>query len=95
MMSNEAGVSYAVEITVKEIQGGGLCSYGLKPGHRWIIDSEETPARFCTWALQAIYPFVTVLRFGGSLPWESDKDTALACCPDPHNPVVFELHRLR
>ncbi len=86
--------SNRVVIRVKEIQGTGICSYGLKPGDSWIITSEETPPKMCTWALQAIFPFLTVLRFGGEFPWEEDKDTAVVCCPDPHNPVVFELKRV-
>jgi len=87
--------SEKVKITVKEIQGTGVCSYGIKPGDSWIVTSEESPGGFCTWALQAIFPFLTVLRFGGQFPWERDKDTAVVCCPDPHNPVVFELRRTK
>jgi len=90
-----AEVSERVIITVKEIQGRGICSYGIKPGDCWTITSEETPPKFCAWALQAIFPFLTVLRFGGEFPWEEDKDTAVVCCPDPHNPVVFELRRVK
>jgi uncharacterized repeat protein (TIGR04076 family) len=83
-----------VEIRVKEILGKGFCPYGLQPGDCWFVDSEETPARFCSWALISIWPFVSVMRFGGTLPWEENKDTATACCPDPNNPVIFEIKRL-
>ncbi len=82
-----------VTIKVKEILGKGECSYGLKPGDSWMVTGEEIPPRMCAWAFQAIFPFLTVLRFGGEFPWEEDKDTAVVCCPDPHNPVVFELRR--
>lgn len=87
--------SEKVIITIKEIQGTGRCSYGLKQGDSWTITSDQTPENFCTWALQAIFPFLTVLRFGGEFPWEEDGDTAVVCCPDPHNPVVFELRRVK
>jgi uncharacterized repeat protein (TIGR04076 family) len=33
--------------------------------------------------------------FGGSFPWEKDPDVTTVACPDPDNPVVFELRRLR
>ncbi len=86
--------NHKVQITVREIQGRGMCAYGINPQDSWVISSEETPANFCSWALQAIFPFLAVLRFGGKFPWEEDKDTAVVCCPDPHNPVVFELKRI-
>jgi uncharacterized repeat protein (TIGR04076 family) len=85
--------SQEVTIRVREIQGGGSCSFGIRPGDSWVVSGEETPPEFCAWALQAIFPFLTVLRFGGEFPWEEDKDTAVVCCPDPHNSVVFELRR--
>jgi len=90
-----AEISEKVVVTVKEIQGRGVCSFGLRPGDSWTITSEETPQGFCSWALQAIFPFLTVLRFGGEFPWETDKNTAVVCCPDPHNPVIFELKRVK
>jgi uncharacterized repeat protein (TIGR04076 family) len=45
----------------------------------------------CSWAFYALFPFATVLQFGGSFPWEEDKDKTTVACPDPGNPVVFEL----
>lgn len=32
--------------------------------------------------------------FGGSYPWSEDPDVYIGCCPDPVNPVVFELRRI-
>ena len=54
----------------------------------------NAPTGVCTWALSAIAPFLATLRFGGVLPWESDPDRTVVCCPDPANPVVFELRRV-
>ncbi|MCL4499115.1 MAG: TIGR04076 family protein [Chloroflexi bacterium] len=85
---------YNVQITVKEIQGAGKCSLGIKPGDSWLIDGEWTPERFCAWALHSLLPIITVLQYGGELPWEKNKDMAVACCLDPNSPVVFELKRL-
>ena len=78
-------------IEVTEIRGGGRCSYGLKVGDRF--EAREEGADFCVWAHQALFPFITALKFGGTLPWEEDPDFAFACCPDPHNTVVFKLTR--
>jgi uncharacterized repeat protein (TIGR04076 family) len=47
----------------------------------------------CSWAFYTLFPFAEVLQFGGSFPWEDDKDRATIACPDAGNPVVFELRR--
>ncbi len=85
---------YKVVATVKEIQGGGHCALGFKEGQSWTFEDAVVPKNFCSWALMSIYPMVSVLRFGGEFPWEEDRNSALACCPDPNNPVVFVLKRL-
>ncbi|GAG37096.1 unnamed protein product, partial [marine sediment metagenome] len=38
-------------------------------------------------------PSAQVLQFGGSFPWEDDPNRTTVACPDPANPVVFELRR--
>lgn len=83
-----------VKIEVVEIQGAGECSYGHRVGDSFVVEANESVPGLCGWAFNSIMPFLTVLRFGGELPWEEDKDTALVCCPDPANPVVFRLTRL-
>lgn len=80
-----------VTIEVTEIRGNGRCSYGLKVGD--CFEAREEGADFCVWAHQAIFPFITVLKFGGTLPWEENPDVAYACCPDSYNTVVFKLTR--
>jgi len=66
------------------------CSYGHQPGEEYEI-GETCPPGLCSWAFNALYPFATALRFGGSLPWEEVPGRALVSCPDPASTVVFEL----
>jgi uncharacterized repeat protein (TIGR04076 family) len=87
-------IPHKVEIRVKEIQGTGKCTLGLKVGDSWTIDGEWSPSGFCIWALSCLIPIITVLQYGGEFPWEENKDKAVACCLDPNNPVVFELTRI-
>ncbi|MDI6716003.1 MAG: TIGR04076 family protein [Actinomycetota bacterium] len=82
-----------VKITVTNILGKGTCPAYLKVGDSWEVHSEILPERFCSWAFQSIYPFITVLRFGGSFPWGDKENEISVCCPDPANPVVFRLER--
>jgi uncharacterized repeat protein (TIGR04076 family) len=62
-------------------------------GDEFVISTTSTPAGMCPWALYALFPFAEILQFGGTLPWEKDPDRTTVACPDPANPVVFELER--
>ena len=82
------------QVVARVVSQKGSCVAEHKVGDEFLV-ADETPAGMCSWAFYAIFPFVTVLQFGGSFPWENDRDKATVACPDPANPVVFELRRLR
>ena len=84
--------SYNVEIKV--ISQKGECAIGHKVGDTWTMGA-TTPEGLCASALNAMFPDLKVLRMGGSLPWEEEKDIAHAACPDADNPVVFQIKRIR
>ncbi len=79
-----------VRIEIEEILIGGCCPIGLSTGDTWVVDSAVVPEGMCSWAFAAMHPFLSVLRFGGRLPWEVGEGTRV-CCPDSANPVVFRL----
>lgn len=80
------------DIIAKVISQKGYCEAGHKVGDEFII-GQTTPCKMCSWAFYTIFPFAEVLQFGGAFPWEQDSDRATVACPDPDNPVVFELIR--
>jgi len=80
------------DIIARVISQRGTCEAGHKVGDEFFI-GQSTPANMCSWAFCAVFPFAQVLQFGGSFPWEKDPDKATVACPDPDNPVVFELRR--
>ncbi len=82
-----------MEIIAKVVSQKGTCAAGHKVGDEFIIPTETTPPGMCPWAFHTLFPFIAVLQFGGSFPWESDPDYTTVACPDPGNPVVFELRR--
>lgn len=82
------------ELIAKVISQEGHCALNHKVGDEFRI-SEKTPAGMCPWAFYALFPFISVLQFGGSFYWENDRDKTTVACPDPANPVVFELRRIR
>lgn len=81
-------------IKVKVISQQGSCSIGHKVGDEYII-SRTTPPGICLSAFGAFFPRMQALMFGGTFPWSRDPDVVFAACPDPANPVVFELRRIR
>ena len=68
------------------------CEAGHKVGDKFTIGQKTVPG-FCSWAFCSLFPFAEILQFGGSLPWEKEANKATVACPDPENPVVFELKR--
>jgi uncharacterized repeat protein (TIGR04076 family) len=80
-------------VKVKVISQKGHCEAGHKVGDEWLV-GEKTPPGMCIFAFASLFPFMTPLMFGGAFPWEKDPDKTTAVCPDPDNPVVFEISRV-
>ena len=80
------------EVIARVTSQQGNCEAGHNVGDEFII-GQHTPCGMCAWAFCSVIPFAEVLQFGGSFPWEEDTDTSIVACPDPANPVVFELTR--
>ncbi len=80
------------KVVARVVSQKGTCAATHKVGQEFLI-SDKTPAGMCSWAFYAIFPFVSVMQFGGSFPWEKDPDKTTVACPDPENQVVFELRR--
>ena len=81
------------EVVARVISQKGTCEAGHKVGDEFIV-GEKTPPGVCSWAYYALFPFAEVLQYGGAFPWENDPDRTTVACPDPGNPVVFELKRI-
>jgi len=81
------------EIVARVISQKGTCEAGHKVGDEFTIG--QTAPGICSWALHALFPLAQVLAFGGSFPWEEDPDVATVACPDPVNPLVIELRRIK
>ncbi len=82
------------KVVARVVSRKGTCALGHKVGDEFVI-GDYTPDGMCSWAFYTIFPFATVLQFGGSFPWEDNAGKAVVACPDSENPVVFELRRMR
>ena len=81
-------------ISVRVISQKGTCDAGHRVGDEWVIE-DKTPEGICAFAFTSLFHLLTPLMFGGAFPWEDDSDVTTVAYPDPANPVVFELRRLR
>ena len=81
-----------IKITIKNILGKGICPLGHEVGETFSWPDDT--GKMCPHAVYVVYPAVDVMRFGGTFPWEEDPDAVRVCCPDPNNPVVFEIRRV-
>ena len=84
--------TYDIEITVTGQKG--TCGAGHKVGDKWVVKN-HTPAGICLSAYPIMESSIDVLKYGGAFPWSKDPDVTEAVCPDPGNPVVFRLKRIR
>ena len=80
------------DVIAKVVSQEGTCEAQHKVGDEFVI-GQQTPSNLCSWAFYSLFPFAQVLQFGGSFPWEQDPNRTTVACPDPTNPVVFELRR--
>jgi uncharacterized repeat protein (TIGR04076 family) len=90
-----------VKVVLKVVSVKGTCAAGHKVGDEFDLSKDFTLGfsgagkALCPSAFYAAFPNWRVLRFGGEFPWEEDKDKSCVACPDPVNPVVMELRRIR
>ncbi len=84
---------FDVEVTVKSIKG--TCDFGCKVGDKVYFDGRKIKGNICYSALMAILPKVYAMRYGAEFPWTKNKDVIQNVCPDPANPVLFEIKRIR
>lgn len=82
---------YTVRAKVVRILEGGKCPVGIQVGDEFDLSNNDPP--LCHWAYNAMYPVTCIFSYGGALPWGDDPDCTEFCCPDPNNPVVFEIRR--
>ena len=84
---------YVIEVTVKSQKG--KCALGHKVGDKIVFDGRSVRGDICYSALMVLLPKIYSMRYGVEFPWSEDGDTIFNACPDPENPVVFEIRRIR
>ena len=67
----------------------------FEEGQEFLVDNYPyPPANFCGWAFHDIQRDITLLAFGGDVPWSAESGVTIACCTDGLRPVFFKLERI-
>lgn len=80
-----------IRLTIIEQKGCRGCHRGHKVGDSFDFDADR--GKICPMALHAGFPYIDILRYGGSIPGEP-QGTARFCCPDPDTINVFKIEKL-
>ena len=81
------------DVKVKVVSQKGTCLACHKVNDEWVV-GVGTPKGLCIEAFFAIYTFIMLYQRGATYTYPFDSDICRVCCPDPWNPVVFELSRM-
>ncbi|MBN2230561.1 MAG: TIGR04076 family protein [Candidatus Thorarchaeota archaeon] len=81
------------KIIARVISQEGHCAIGHKVGDTIEFDHYGARGDICINALFTMLPVVYAMMHNAFFPWSKDHCKELHACPDPENPVVFELDR--
>lgn len=77
-----------IRITLVDQKGTCGCHRGHRIGDSFDFDTER--GKLCPMAMHVAFPYVDILRYGGTLPTQED-GSVLFCCPDVDVINVFKL----
>ena len=78
----------SIQITLVDRKGPCGCHRGHKVGDTFDFDTEK--GRLCPMAMHVAFPYIDILRYGGTLPTGKDGDFRF-CCPDADVINIFKL----
>lgn len=76
-----------IKLTLIDKKGPCRCHRGHRVGDTFDYDTER--GKLCPMAMHVAFPYVDILRYGGSIPGQSE-GTAVFCCPDVDVINVFK-----
>ena len=81
-----------IKITLVDRIGKHGCHRGHKIGDTFDFDTER--GKLCPMAMHVAFPYIDILRYGGTLPASSNGEIRF-CCPDADVINVFCLDAVR
>ncbi len=81
------GKKSKIRITITDRRGKLGCHRGHKVGDTFDFDTQR--GNLCPMAMHCAFPYIDILRYGGSIPGQSE-GTAEFCCSDADVVMVFK-----
>ena len=87
------------KLTGRIVEVKGKCEAGHEVGEEidLTIYGEKGTAKgvkLCPFFMDAIFPYLCVMQFGGQFPWEKDTNVFVAGCPDFETGVKIKIKRV-
>lgn len=80
-----------IKLTIIDQKGDKPCHRGHRVGQSFDFDADR--GKICPMALHAGFPYIDILRYGGSVP-DEEPGTARFCCSDPDTVTVFKIEKI-
>ena len=80
-----------IKLTVIDRLGPKGCHRGHKVGDSFDFDTER--GCVCPMAMPVAFPYIDILRYGGSIPGQPE-GTAVFACPDVETLNVFRIEKV-
>ena len=81
-----------IRLTLIDRKGPHGCHRGHRVGDSFDFDTQR--GELCPMAMHVAFPYVDILRYGGSIPGQSE-GTAVFCCPDADVINVFKIEKIQ
>ncbi len=95
-VNKESGMANEIlAVEAKVLTQKGSCALGHKVGDVVKFTEYGVEGQICIHALYSMLPAVFAMLFDAKFPWLDNPDVKTHACPDAHNPVVFEISRIR
>ncbi len=78
----------AIRLTIVDKRGPKGCHHGHRIGDSFDFDTQR--GQLCPMACHVAFPYVDILRYGGTLP-ANDKGELLFSCPDADVLQIFRI----
>ena len=81
-----------IRLTLIDRKGTHGCQRGHRVGDSFDFDTQR--GELCPMAMHVAFPYVDILRYGGSIPGQPE-GTAVFCCPDADVINVFKIEKIQ
>lgn len=81
----------SIKITLIDRKGPQPCHRGHQIGDCYDFDTQR--GELCPMAMHVAFPYIDILRYGGSIPGQPD-GTAVFCCPDVETLNVWKIEKI-